>query len=68
MTTGYRDGTTTPDVRIAALEQRVSQLERQQERRDRQAAERRMWLSYYGFWAFLAVAIAMIVYLVASLE
>jgi len=68
MTTGYRDGTTTPDVRIAALEQRVAQLERQQERRDRQTADRRMWLSYYGFSAFMAIGIAVIVYLAASLD
>ncbi len=51
-----------------ALERRVAHLERELENRHREAAHRRMWLSYYGFSAFMAIGIAVIVYLAASLD
>lgn len=68
MYTGYRGGTTTPELHSMTLEQRVARLERALANREREAADRRMWLSYYAFSAFVAVGIAVIVYLAASLE
>ena len=50
------------------LEQRVARLERELEKRERRNADRRMWLGYYGYSAMIAVMLAMIVYLAASLE
>ena len=68
MTTGYRGGATTPELDYQALERRVTDLEQKLERRERQAAERRIWLWYYGHSAMIAVLLAVIVYLAASLE
>lgn len=75
MSTGYPGGTTTSDPQVVALERRVARLEgdvahlkSQLAGRDRRTADRRMWLGYYAYSAFMAVAIAVIVYLAASLD
>ena len=68
MPTGYWGAATTPDLDYRALEGRVARLEEGFERQQRQAAERRMWLRYYGYSALMAVLLAVIVYLAASLE
>lgn len=68
MSTGYLGPATTPDLSATTLEQRVARLERDLERRDRRDADRRMWLWYYAHSAMLAVMIAVIVYLAASLD
>jgi hypothetical protein len=68
MSTGYLGSTTTPDPRLYDLERRVARLENQLERQEHAAEMRRMWLWYYGSSAMVAVMIAVIVYLAASLE
>ena len=68
MSTGYLGPATTPYLASMTLEQRVARLERELEKRDRRDADRRMWRSYYGFSAYMAVMLAVIVYLAASLD
>ena len=68
MSTGYRGGTTTPDLDFLALEQRVARLEAQLAERNHQQAVRRMWRAYYAYSAYMAIAIAIIVYLAGSLD
>jgi hypothetical protein len=68
MSTGYPGIATTPDPRVADLERRVARLENDAERHEHAAEMRRMWLWYYGYSAMIAVMIAVIVYLAASLE
>jgi hypothetical protein len=63
MTTGYRGAATTPDLDYHALERRVAHLERELDRRERKAGERRMWLWYYGYSPLIGVLLALIVYL-----
>jgi hypothetical protein len=65
MSTGYLGTATNPD--LGALASRVARLERELERRDRDAADRRMWLGYCRYSALMAVGISVIVYLAASL-
>jgi len=57
-----------PELASMTLEQRVARLERELERRNKEVADRRMWLSYYGYSAFMAIGIAVIVYLAGSLK
>ena len=66
MSTGYRGGTTTPDLDLLALEQRVARLEAQRAERNHQQAVRRMWPAYYAYSASMAIAI--VVYLAGSLD
>ncbi len=49
------------------LEQRVARLEKELEERQRRAAERRMWLQYYGCSGLMGVVLALIVYVVGRL-
>jgi hypothetical protein len=68
METGYLRAATTPDAQLAALERRVARLETALEKRDREAADRRMWRWYYAYSAYISIMIAVIVYLAASLK
>ena len=68
MRTGYLGPGTTPDLHTLTLEQRVARLERELEKRDRRDADRRMWLGHYAYSGMIAVMIAVIVYLAASLD
>ena len=68
MSTGYLGTATTPDPRVSDLERRVAWLENELERQKHAAEMRRMWLWYYASSAMVAVMIAVIVYLAASLE
>ena len=68
MNTGYLDGTTSQTVDLPALGRRVARLEAQLAEQSHQAAVRRMWLGCYAYWAYMAIAIAVIVYLAGSLD
>ena len=68
MSTGYLGSATTPDSRLYDLEQRVARLESELERRGHRAEMERMWRWYYASSAMIAVMIAIVVYLAASLE
>ncbi len=67
MTTGYRGGVTTPELSSMTLEQRVARLEKEMDERHRKAAERRMWLQFYGYNALIVFVITLVVYVVATL-
>ncbi len=67
MTTGYRGGTTTPELRSMTLEQRVARLERELETRERKAAERRILLRFVGYSELIGVVLVLLVYVVGRL-
>ena len=67
MTTGYRGGGTTPELRSMTLEQRVARLEAELEERQRKAAERRAMLQFVGYSELVGVVVALLVYVVGRL-
>ncbi len=67
MTTGYRGGGATLELRSMTLEQRVARLEAELEERQRKAAERRMMLQFVGCSELVGVAVALLVYVVGRL-
>ncbi len=64
MTTGYRGGATTPEVRLAALERRVSTLEAELEERQRKAFDRRMMQQFVGYSLLTGIGVSLLVYVV----
>ena len=66
MTTGYRDGVTTPDHDYCALERRLAYLEDRFERTEREAADRRAFWGFIAYSMLIAIELAAVV-LLASL-